>query len=66
MASGMHKVDHLKFVTMQIVQRRVQRGDRLALATSQLDILEKALDEQKVYVCLIRSIWFTKHNQLNT
>ncbi len=35
---------------VQIVHRRVQRADRLSLASAQLDILEKALDEQKVYV----------------
>ena len=33
-----------------MLQRRVSRSDRLALAHSQVDILEKALDEQKVYV----------------
>ncbi len=42
---------------MQIVHRRVQRADRLSLASAQLDILEKSLDEQKVYVfvgaCLV-------------
>ena len=32
----------------QIVHRRIQRADRLTLASAQLDILEKALDEQKV------------------
>lgn len=32
----------------QVLQRRVNRSDKLALAHSQLDVLEKALDEQKV------------------
>ncbi len=32
----------------------MQRADRLSLASAQLDILEKSLDEQKVYVvCLL-------------
>ena len=33
---------------IQIVHRRIQRADRLALASAQLDILDKSLDEQKV------------------
>ncbi|CAI8048569.1 SLIT-ROBO Rho GTPase-activating protein 3 [Geodia barretti] len=33
---------------LQVLQRRVSRSDKLALAHSQLDILEKALDEQKI------------------
>ena len=33
---------------LQVLQRRVSRSDKLALAHSQLDILEKALDEQKM------------------
>jgi hypothetical protein len=41
------KKDALHF-TLGVLQRRVNRSDKLALAHSQLDILEKALDEQKV------------------
>ena len=39
---------HLSLSLSQVLQRRVNRSDRLALAHSQLDILEKSLDEQKV------------------
>jgi SLIT-ROBO Rho GTPase activating protein len=41
------KKDALHF-TLGVLQRRVNRSDKLALAHSQLDVLEKALDEQKV------------------
>ncbi|CAI8048568.1 SLIT-ROBO Rho GTPase-activating protein 3 [Geodia barretti] len=41
------KKDALHF-TLGVLQRRVSRSDKLALAHSQLDILEKALDEQKI------------------
>lgn len=36
------------FFTLQISQRRILRADRLAVATAQLDILERAFNDQKV------------------
>ena len=36
------------FVFLQIVQRRILREDRLAVATAQIVILQKAFSEQKV------------------
>lgn len=38
------------FINLQISQRRILRADRLAVANAQLDILERAFEDQKVYV----------------
>ena len=41
--------------SVQITQRRILRADRLAVTNAQLDILERAFAEQKVYVPI--SLW---------
>ena len=43
-----HKWTVCVCMCMQIVQRRILREDRLAVASAQLEILEKAFSEQKV------------------